>query len=380
MVKLSKVYIIALLSAALLTGCAKPAEVPAEKPPVSEGTEENKQPEKETEAEAQPGEEPEEELHPVTADGIDYLSVEGITLEPGTKIAMVATSSKSTYWNTVNKGASAAIADLNKKLGYSGKDKIALIFDGPKKESVIDQINIIDQLLDNKALDALCVAFTDATACKTQMEMAKNNGIKLIAFDTSDVGRVTETLVATDNITAQREAAAKMFEAIGYEGRVAIIVHNSASQTGQDRKQAIIDELTENYNDKNIQFLDIVYMEQENRSSNEILSELLEREPNLAGIICTDGTTTEMVLNYAKKLENPGFQIVGFDVNEKIIAEAGGLLYGTMAQDPYGIGYATVVAAARSIAEMGNAENVVTDHLWVDSSNARSEEVQSLLK
>lgn len=379
MVKLSKIYMITLLSAALLTGCTKPEEKPDTKPPVTDNAEEDNTPVQEPEAEVPPEEEPEEELHPVTADGIDYLSVEGITLEPGTKIAMVATSSKSTYWNTVKKGASAAIADLNKKLGYSGKDKIAFVFDGPKNESVIDQINIIDQFLDREP-DALCMAFTDATACKTQMEMAKNNGIKLIAFDTSDAGRVTEALVATDNKAAQREAAAKMFEAIGYEGRVAIIVHNSASQTGQDRKQAIIDELTENYNDKNIQFLDIVYMEQENRSSDEILSELLEREPNLAGIICTDGETTEMVLNYAKKLENPGFQVVGFDVSEKIIAETEGILYGTMAQDPYGIGYATVVAAARSIAEMGNAENIVTDHLWVDSSNVQSEEVQSLLK
>lgn len=372
MVKLSKLYMMTLISALMLTGCAKTEKVPQEKPPVTE-KEEAVQPPEEI------PEEDEKELHPIEADGIDYRSLDGIVLEPRVKIAMVASSSGGAYWNTVKKGASAAIADLNQKFGYSGKDKITLTFDGPKKESVIDQINIIDQFLD-RAPDALCVAFTDAAACQTQMEMAKNNGIHLVAFDTSDVERMPGTLVATDNRSAAREAAAKMFEAIGYEGRVAIIVHNSMSQTGQDRKQAIIDELTENYNDKNIQFLDIVYMEQENRSPSEILSDLLKREPNLAGVICTDDDTTEMVLKYAEKLENPGFQIVGFDATEKITEKMDGILYGTVAQDAYGIGYATVVSAARSIAGLDNAENVVTDHLWVDASNIGTEEVQALLK
>lgn len=370
--KLAKLYMITLVFAAVLAGCGKTTEVSVENPPVGETEKPDEEiPEK---PEQKPAEEP---VHPITADGIDYLSVEGITLEPGTSIAMIATDSGNSYWNTLKKGASAAIADLNKQLGYSGKDKVSLTFDAPKNENVTDQINIIDQFLD-RAPDALCIAFTDSTASKTQMEMAKNNGISLIAFDASDSERMTETLVATDSFAAEKEAAAKMFEAINYEGRVAIIVHNSLSKTGKDRKQAIINELTENYNDKNIQFLDIVYMEQEDRSTTEILDELLEKEPNLAGIICTNMVTTEQVLDYAKNLENPQFKIVGFDMSEKIASEIGGLLYGTIAQDPYGMGYATVVAAARSVAGMENAETVMTDHVWVDSANLAEEEVQSL--
>ena len=170
-----------------------------------------------------------------------------------------------------------------------------------------------------------------------------------------------------------------MYEAINYEGKIAIIVHNSLTQTGQDRKQAIIDELAANYNDKNIKFVDIVYLAQEDRTEDEILDELLERNPDLAGIICTDLMTTEMVIDYAKKMDEVSFKIVGFDVSEKIIAEVGGLIEGTVAQDPYGIGYATIVAAARSVAGMENAVSVHTAHQWIDSKNLNSEEVQSLL-
>lgn len=374
MVKLSKFYIIAALAAILLTGCTPTEEVTEEKTPAAETVE--------VETEANVEEIPEaEETEPkksLMINGTDYLSVEGIALEAGTDIAMVATNSKNSYWDVVEKGAVQAIADLNTALGYTGKSKIKLSFDAPKGEDVIEQINIIDQFLD-KAPDALCVAFTDASSCKTQMDMAKNNGIKTIAFDTPDDSQLTETVVATDNRAAASEAAKKMFEAIDYEGKVAILVHNSLTQSAQVRKQAIIDEMTQNYNDKNIQFVEIVYAAQEERSESEILSELLAKYDDLAGIICTDKQTTEMVIDYAKGLEEVNFKIVGFDTSEKIITEVGNLLVGTMAQDPYSIGYATVVAAARSITNMGNEENICTEHVWIDAENLESSEVQSVL-
>lgn len=374
MVKLSKFYITAALAAILLTGCTPTEEVTEEKTPAAETVE--------VETEATVEEIPEvEETEPkksLMINGTDYLSVEGIALETGTDIAMVATNSKNSYWDVVEKGAVQAIADLNTALGYTGKSKIKLSFDAPKGEDVIEQINIIDQFLD-KAPDALCVAFTDASSCKTQMDMAKNNGIKTIAFDTPDDSQLTETVVATDNRAAASEAAKKMFEAIDYEGKVAILVHNSLTQSAQVRKQAIIDEMTQNYNDKNIQFVEIVYAAQEERSESEILSELLAKYDDLAGIICTDKQTTEMVIDYAKGLEEVNFKIVGFDSSEKIIAEVGNLLVGTVSQDPYSIGYATVVAAARSITNMGNEENICTEHVWIDAENLESSEVQSVL-
>lgn len=310
---------------------------------------------------------------------IDYLSVDGITLEAGTEIAVIATNSGNPFFQGVKQGAQKAIDDLNTALGYTGKEKITMTFTAPKTESVVDQINIIDQFLD-KAPDALCLALTDAAACKTQIQMAKDNGIHLITFDTPDENRLTEGLVATDNKAAAAQMASEMFEAIGCEGKVAILVHNSLTQTGKDRKQAVIDELANHYNDKNIQFVDIVYLAQEDRSEEEILNELLERNPDLAGIICTDLQTTELVIDYAEKLEERNFEISGFDISKKIVkAVKSGTMIGTMAQDSYGMGYATIVAAARAIAGLPNVESVHSDHLWIDASNVDTEEAQSLI-
>ena len=157
-------------------------------------------------------------------------------------------------------------------------------------------------------------------------------------------------------------------------------MHNSLTQTGQDRKQAIVDELANRYNDKNIQFVDIVYLAQEERSSEEILDQLLDRNPDLAGIICTDLHTTEMVIDYVKKLEEQTFNVAGFDTSDKIIkAVEDGTLIGTMSQDPYGMGYATITTAVRTVSGQAKSSRIESCHQWIEQSNLMSEEVQCLL-
>lgn len=388
MVKLSKFYIIFACAALCLFGCGRTeenitdSEAAAESTAVSENMvlTANVEAVSIEETEASEEEETEEVLTPVMADGFNYMSTDGIVLEPGLEFAMVATNSSNSFYTTLKQGAAAAVSDLNELYGYTGKQKIKLSFDAPSEENIIDQINIIDQFLD-KAPDALCIAFTDATAGKTQIQMAKNNGISLIAFDTPDDSKSMEALVATDNVAAATEAADKMFEAVDDGAKIAVIVHNSETQTGQDRYRAITNEAVKNYSDKNLRFVDIIYLAQDDRTEEEILNELLEKYPDLSGIICTDLMTTEMVIDYAKNLEERTFEIVGFDASEKIVnAVSDGTILGTVAQDPYSMGYATIIAAARSIAGLDNAENIHTRHLWIDSSNLDSEEAQSLLK
>lgn len=374
MIKLSKFYIALACTSLCMFGCAKTEEAPEKEP--AEQTETVSPEETEDTAEIT---EKKPVLHPVKAEGIDYLDTKGIELEPGTEIAMVATSSSNKFYAQVKKGAVQAVADLNKALGFTGKDKLKLSYAAPKSDNVIEQTNIIDQFLD-KAPDALCIAFADATASKTQIQMAKNNGIKLIAFDTPEEGQAIDTLIATDNREAATQAAGKLFNAVSYQGKVAVLVHNSLTQTGLDRYRAITSELAKKYGNKDLRFVDVIYLAQDNRTEKEILDELLEKHPDLSGIICTDLQTTEMAINYAKNLEEKTFQIVGYDVSEKIVnGVKDGTIIGTVAQDPYSMGYATVIAAARSIAEMDNAETIHTGHLWIDSSNLDSEEAQELL-
>ena len=52
---------------------------------------------------------------------------------------------------------------------------------------------------------------------------------------------------------------------------------------------------------------------------------------------------------------------------------------GLIVQNPYGMGYATIVAAARAALAQGNEAVVNTGYLWVDAENIDSDEAQRLL-
>lgn len=72
--------------------------------------------------------------------------------------------------------------------------------------------------------------------------------------------------------------------------------------------------------------------------------------------------------------------IVGFDAEEdEISALSEGQISGLIVQNPYGMGYASVVAAARAALGQGNEAVVNTGYLWVDAQNLKTEEVQRIL-
>ena len=56
-----------------------------------------------------------------------------------------------------------------------------------------------------------------------------------------------------------------------------------------------------------------------------------------------------------------------------------GVLYGTVCQNPYGMGYATIVMAARAAAGLPNSQFVDSGFQWLDSGNINNEENQKYL-
>ena len=56
-----------------------------------------------------------------------------------------------------------------------------------------------------------------------------------------------------------------------------------------------------------------------------------------------------------------------------------GEIDGLIVQNPFGMGYAAVVAAARTVLEAGNEAVVNTGYVWVDSENMEDEAVQPFL-
>lgn len=362
-----------------LAGCGKEAEAYNSTDSTETTPEVTEEPEPEA---AEPTEEPEEEEQQITLPEdqdlvADYTSAEGIQLEPGTHIALVGQNLSTGYWSAVQEGAQQAIADLNETLGYTSKDdKVKLTFEGTDTDGDVEtQINTIDAVLSENP-DVLCISAIDMDSCKAQIETAQENGIPVVILDSGIAGEDQLSVCATDNVALGAEAAKHMSEAVGGSGKVVIAAHQESAQTSVDRVNGFRNELAASNPDITVE---TVIYESEKKSIAEQLQEAMTLYPDLEGIFCTNEEMTQTVISALKDMENAP-KVIGVDAGKEVQeAVEEGVLYGTVCQNPYGMGYATIVMAARAAAGLPNSQFVDSGFQWLDLGNINNEENQKYL-
>lgn len=307
---------------------------------------------------------------------IDYTSLEEINLEAGSHIAVVVKSTKNGFWTSVKRGMDAAVADLNEKLGYKGDDKIKLTFEGPSDETDVEgQINIIDAVLGENP-DVLCLSAIDMDSCQAQLEAAEENGIPVIVLDSGvKTGNVNATCVV-DNYQAGVQAAVKLADTIGGSGKIAVMAHVESAQNCQEREQGFTETIAEKYPD--IEIVNISHQNEET-SVSEMAESVLKLFPDVKGYFCTNENVAGDVLD-AISASGKEVAVVGIDAGKKQKdAIKSGKEVGVLVQNAYGMGYATVVAAARAALGMENDESINPGMEWIDSENISDERYANYL-
>lgn len=306
----------------------------------------------------------------------DYTALEELNLEPGSRIAVVVKSTKTGFWKSVKKGMDAAVTDLNEKMGYKGEDKIKLTFEGPGNETDVEsQINIIDAVLsENPAI--LCLAAIDMASCQAQVEEATLNGIPVIVLDSGVENVQVNAVCATDNYAAGAEAAKKLAEALGEKGQVAVMTHVKTSETSVDRETGFTDEMAKNH--PGIEIVNISH-ENEETSMTELAEAVLKLYPDVKGYYCTNETAANSVLDIVNASKKD-VKVIGFDTGAKQIkAVKDGVELGMFSQNPYGMGYATVIAGVRADQGLENDAFINTGYQWIDNTNMELPEYQNYL-
>ena len=299
----------------------------------------------------------------------DYTSLEELNPEPGTRIAVVVKNTKTGFWKNVKKGMDDAVEDLNEKMGYKGEDKIKISFEGPGNETDVEsQINIIDAVLsENPAIDM--------ESCQPQVEEATLNGIPVVVLDSGVQSEQVNAICATDNYAAGTEAAKKMAEALGEKGQVAIMAHVETSESSQKRVAGFTDEMK---NHPEIEIVNISY-ENEETSMSELAEAVLKLYPEVKGYYCTNEIATNNVLDIVNTSDKE-VKVIGFDSGEKQIkAVKDGVELGMFAQNPYGMGYATIVAGVRADQGLENDAFINTGYQWIDSTSIELPEYKNYL-
>lgn len=297
---------------------------------------------------------------------IDYTNLEELNPEPGSHIAVVVKNTKSNFWTTVKKGMTAAVKDLNEKMGYKGDDKVKLSFEGPADDlDVESQINTIDAVLAENPT-VLCLSAIDMESCGAQLEEAMGNEIPVIILDSGVESNLVNTVCATDNYAAGAEAAKKMAEAIGNKGQIAVMAHAETSESSQDREKGFTEEIAKNHPD-----IEIVNISHENKetSMSEMAEAVLVLYPEVKGYYCTNEYAADDVLDVVEA-SGKDITVLGFDAGKKQVnAVKNGKELGTFVQNAYGMGYATVIAGIRADMGLENDKFINTGYQWIDSSN-----------
>lgn len=306
----------------------------------------------------------------------DYTTMKGLILEKGSRIAFVVKNTETGYWKAVKQGIDQAIQELNENLGYEDDDKVQYTYEGPKEETAVDeQVNIVEAVISEHP-DVLCLAAIDMDSCVAQLEYAEENGIPVVILDSGiNHEELVYSVCSTDNYAAGKLAAQKMVELIGEQGEIAIMSHHQVGETSINRVDGFVDEITENYPE--ITIVDIAYepINEEQPSTFEKINTVLEAYPNLKGYFGTNEGMSVEILNALKEAENANVKVIGFDLGE-VQEEAirAGLEAGTVSQNPYGMGYATTVAAVRAILHMQNDSFIDAGYAWIDQNTIDLEE------
>ena len=332
-----------------------------------------------------------------------YGNVDDLNLEPGSYISIIGKTSGHAFWDEISAGVQQAEDDLNEKLGYTGDQKIKVNYSAPSKgENVEDQINILDEELARNPV-AVGMAIIDSTACQVQFDLASENGIPIVAFDSGSDYQYIQAMCSTDNIDMGKGAAVKLASLIDENGEVAVFVHDSDSTTAQQREAGFIQELQENYPE--VSSVVIYHMDQleevskviaaekntlkeegtedilaENLTQEEVIQYFLEKNPNIKGCFSTNVDVTQTLVRALDSMKKQDMKVIGIDGGKeqmKLLEE--GKVDGLYIQNPYGMGYAAVVSAARASLGMGNQAVIDSGMIWVTQENMDKKDIKKML-
>ena len=160
-----------------------------------------------------------------------------------------------------------------------------------------------------------------------------------------------------------------------------------------DDLDAISKEINADSSEKNSQETadNVQKAEEENADSRDTqtaqqdaIKYLLEKYPDVKGIFATNETVADLLVNVLDSMDKTTgedrIKVVSFDGGEdqmKLLED--GKIDGLIVQNPYGIGYATVVACARAVLGQGNEATVNTGYTWVTKDNMNKDSIKKML-
>lgn len=270
------------------------------------------------------------------------------------------------FWQAVKSGAEQAAKD----------NGVTITFEGPNTEAEIDkQTDILNAAIAKKP-QGLGFAALDSQAQVPALQKAADAGIPIVAFDSGVDSDLPLTTCTTDNVNAAGAAADKMAEAIGGEGEIAAEIHDQTSATGIGRRDGFLNRIKEKY--PKITVVEVQYANDALKAADDIKA-MLQAHPNVKGIFASNEGAA---IGLAVALKETGAKVIGIGYDSgKTQKDAimDGTLYGSITQNPVGIGQCVVNSLAKAIKGEKLEKIIDTGYYWYDKSNIADPKVAAVL-
>ncbi|MGC5010370.1 ABC transporter substrate-binding protein [Streptosporangium sp. DT93] len=302
-------------------------------------------------------------------DGGDTTAAPGATGGGGGQkltIAVVPGSTGYFYWGSLHAGAKAAADELGAELVWRGT---------ATQSDITGQTNILQDFV-NRKVSGIAFAANDTKALAPIVEQAAAAKIPIVSAD-AGIDPQSIPLIATDNENAAGQAADFIGEKLGGKGKVALLPFLATSATSQAREKGFTDRLTEKYPD--IEIVAKKYTDGDVNKSLTIMNDVLSAHPDLNAVF---GLNEPSVIGTIRALEAKkatGVTVVGFDnAPDEVKALKDGTVAALVVQDPYKIGYESVMTLKKMI-DGGKGENVDTGATLVTQDNINDPKIEKLI-
>lgn len=251
------------------------------------------------------------------------------------KTVAFITNNISDFWKIAQKGCEKADAELQ---------NINVAFKSTNDGTVEEQNRLIRQSLDRDDADAIAVSPIDPSSQKKLINDAAKRAL-LITQD-SDAPETDRALyIGADNRVAGRQAGELIRRALPQGGKIMVFVGKSEVQNAQERYEG----LKEAVRGSNVEIIDLMTDNADPTKARENAYQALKNHPDIAGMVglwSYNGPAIVQALRPEGKLG--AVKIVCFDDEQATLAAIKeGVIFGTVAQQPFEYGYEAVKTAAK---------------------------------
>jgi ribose transport system substrate-binding protein len=272
------------------------------------------------------------------------------------------------FWQSVQAGAVAASRESNVDISWNG----------PATETDFNgQLQIVDSMI-NRRVDAICLAPIDKKVMVSVVERAAAQKIPVVIFDSPIDTDKFISQVATDNYAAGALAAKRMGEILGGKGEVVIVAVQPGAASTMARESGFEETIAKEF--PGIKILDKRFGMADFAKSRAVAENMLTAHPNVAGLFASNESSASGASQALRARTGNAVKMVGFDSSAPLVEDLrSGLVDSLVVQQPFKMGYESVVAALNHLAGKPVTKINNLDPKLVTKANLDTPDIQALV-